>query len=328
MKKLMFLAAVAIAAVACSKTYQAEPVSEQAIGFGTWTETLTKARGQASNTFTNGDDFAVYGYKLNGETKNVVFKKDGTNNVVSTTNGTTWTYSPKRFWDRSATSYTFYAISPAEIGDTPAVVEMEEETGTISEANRPIITFNGNDNDILVADETTVLKTTFTGNPVPKVNLKFNHITSLVDFKVKKSTDLNGVTVDITSFYIDKIDNAGKFAVTNYTTSTPTSTPKPTIAWTASSQTGKYYNNAGTSSNKHGVEEVALPTNIPSAKASAPYLIKYLVAMPQTFRTSGDAIQIAHIEYTIKDTYNNVSTFSYDVPLHQFDKVDDTDNKT
>ena len=44
MRKLMILAAVAaIAATACTKTFEVEPTPGNAIGFGTWANTLTKA---------------------------------------------------------------------------------------------------------------------------------------------------------------------------------------------------------------------------------------------------------------------------------------------
>ncbi len=63
MKKVIILAAVAIAAIACSKTYQVDPSASKgtAIGFNTWAEQLTKTRDQGSSTFAAGDDFAVYG---------------------------------------------------------------------------------------------------------------------------------------------------------------------------------------------------------------------------------------------------------------------------
>ena len=57
MKKLIILVAAAIAAVACSRTFDTAPAKEQAIGFGTWADQLTKARTAGASTFGAGDSF-------------------------------------------------------------------------------------------------------------------------------------------------------------------------------------------------------------------------------------------------------------------------------
>ena len=110
MKKLLILAAVAaIAATACTKTFEAKPTAETPIGFGSWANSLTKARTPGSSTFAAGDEFEVYGYKTRPDDIFNIFDGD----VVSTTDGTNWTYESLRFWDPRATSYTFFAVSPA-----------------------------------------------------------------------------------------------------------------------------------------------------------------------------------------------------------------------
>ena len=296
MKKLMILAVAAIALVACSKTFDTGKSEGAAIGFNTWAETLTKARTQGSSTFASGDDFAVYGYSLKDAAKTTVF-----DDVDVNYDGTDWTYSPIRFWDQSKDSYTFYAVSPTAVGTAATIAP---QTGVIASAS---ITFAGNDNDILVADEKTVAKANYGEN----VAMVFNHIASLVDFKVKKHSNLGSATLAITSFSITNIDNTGTFAVNTYTST------HPDVVWAASAHSGTYTNTSGVTS------VAALPTAVGT---TGDFLINNLVAMPQTFRTDAN-IQTVNIAYTITDEASNVSTYTATFNLKLFDDVDDTDNE-
>ena len=295
MKKIMILAAVAaIAATACTKTFEAVQTQGSAVGFGTWANVLTKARTAGSSTFANGDDFNVYGFKTISAANTTVFDGD----VVSY-DGTDWTYTNLRFWDPNAASYTFYAASPAG-----KIASANAQTGAFTSSS---ITFAGNDNDVLVADKKVVANADF-NNPV---NLSFNHIASLVDFKVKKHAEIAAATVAVTSFQISNIDNTGTFSVADtYATSN-----HPDVTWTPTAR--------GSYSNTSGVTSVAtLPDNV--GTDGSDFLINHLVAMPQTFRTD-ENIQTVTIEYTITsggDTIANTATFN----LKTFDNVDDKDN--
>ena len=329
MKRYIFiLAAFAITLASCSKIYDATPVKQDtSIGFGAWAEQLTKAaRVPGTSTFTasgyQDNDLAVYGYKhrSTGDPTDVTVFDDV---VVSTTNGTTWNYTTKRFWDTGYDNYYFYAISPAAIG---TAAEVNPQTGAITSAS---ITFAGNDNDILVADKKTVNKTdtpvNFGNGTVAygAVNLVFNHIASLVDLKVKKSTDLANATVAVTAIALENINKVNTFTVSDAYTDT-----HPVVNWdndfTASgSNTGTYSN---TGSNKGVVDVAALPTNVTS-DATGDFLINQLVAMPQTFRTTGDYIQRVKISYTVTVADSGTNTYTdIIIPLHTFDGTNDTDN--
>lgn len=300
MKKLMILAVAAVALVACSKEFDTNKSASNgtAIGFNTWAEQLTKARVQGSNTFTEGDNFSVFGSKITNSTPATVF------NDITVTRGSTdvWTYSPTRYWDQSADSYVFYAVSPAGIAD------LDPADGSVAASES--ITFGGNDNDVLVADKAEVAKANFG----TKVTMQFNHVASLVDFKVKKHSDLGTDVLAITSFSITNIDNTGTFAVSNAYTST-----HPVVTWTATAHAGTYDRTAG-------VTSVTLPTDV--SNSTPDFLINNLVAMPQTFRTDAN-IQTVNIEYTIKDNAGSgtTSTFSDSFNLKLFDDVDDKDNE-
>lgn len=299
MKKIMIFAVAALTLAACSKTFDNNKVASEgnAIGFGTWTETLTKARTAGSSTFENGDNFNVYGFKTISAANTTVFNGD----VVSY-DGTDWTYTGLRFWDPNASSYTFYAASPA--GN---IASANAQTGEFTSNS---IAFAGNDNDILVADKKEVTKT---GNPAAfasPVNLVFNHIASLVDFKVKKHAEIAAATVAITSFQISNIDNVGTFSVSDAYTST-----HPVVTWNPTAR-GAYNNTSGVTS------VATLPDNV--GTDGSDFLINHLVAMPQTFRTDSN-IQTVSIEYSITsggDTIANTATFN----LKTFDDVDDKDN--
>ena len=130
MKKIMIFAVAALTLAACSKTFDNNKVASEgnAIGFGTWTETLTKAvadptnpRVQGTSYFRTGDGIVVYGSKTDTDpdpdVTSVVFNGI---DVVATAEGgdptaaTAWDYNNHRFWDTNAESYTFFAVSPKE----------------------------------------------------------------------------------------------------------------------------------------------------------------------------------------------------------------------
>ena len=319
MKKYLILAlTAAIAAVGCTKTFEVAPTPETPIGFGVWTEHLTKAaRTPGSSSFTEDgyldNDFAVYGFKTraSGAPTTVTVFDDV---VVSTTDGATWTYSPKRIWDTGYDSYTFYAVSPASIGTAATV---DPQTGEITSGS---ITFAGNDNDILVADKTTVAKTDGKFNNWNPVNIQFNHIATLVDLKVKKHTNLGNATVAITDISLEKINKTHTFRVSDAYTST-----HPVVDWATGFTAGA--GNTGTYTNTSGAISVAtLPTDVTS-DAAGDFLINSLVAMPQTFRDTGDYIQAVKISYTIAVTNGGTNTYTdVVIPLHTFDGTNDDDN--
>lgn len=321
MKKILILAATVALSAACSHNFEVNPVSKDGgqIGFGSWAESLTKARVQGSNTWTNGDDFAVYGFKdKTTPAPSTVFAHDGTNDVVVSYDGSKWDYDHHRFWDVNYDSYTFYAVSPASIGVNATA--LNPQTGVMTSAS---ITFAGNDNDILVADEKTVNKTDGENyfNGYGTVPLVFNHVASLFDLKVKKHADIGDAVVAITSITLSNMDVTGTFNVSGYTATTfkDASGTAPVVAWTPTA-TGSYTNTSGVTS------VATLPTDV-TDDAAGDFLINTLIAMPQTLRTSGDAKQTVTISYTITPANGDTMTYenkSFD--LEAFDDADDTDN--
>lgn len=313
----MFFAVAAIALVACSKEFDTNKSASNgtAIGFGTWAEQLTKATSNTiTNAFASGDDFAVYGYKdKTTPAPATVFDDD----VVSTTDGSAWTYSPARFWDTTYDSYTFFAVSPAAIGTGG---DVDPQTGEITSAS---ITFAGNDNDILVADKKTVEKGSSPYfNNYATVPLVFNHVASLVDFKVKKASSLSNATVTLSAFELSDIDNAGVLSVSDAYTST-----HPVASWSTAGR-GTYGPGDGvTPVNISSPITIAEDTAFPGTPAASTMVINNLIVKPQTFRAS-DGSNPQKITLTYKIAVTGSADVEYaDCVLYlcDFDNVDDED---
>ncbi len=364
MKRYIFLvAAVALATVSCSKTYDTAPASSRAIGFGTWAETLTRTisdpRTAGTNTFGVGDSFAVYGYKSDAEDngKSTVFDAGSGKDVEveMTTAGTpgTWTYSPLRYWDVNYAKYTFFAVSPSSVGKAATVTP---QTGAITSAS---ITFAGNDNDILVADKETVLKST--DNYASQVVLDFNHVASLVDFKVAKAKNLHDATVTVSAFSLSNIENVGVMNVSSaYNANVYGGTNGPVVTW-GSGTTGTYGPESGvikvkvdaggnyeadgtnTINSTHPIliaEDDAFPVPAEPGSGKSTFLINNLVVKPQTFAeptaaeretpATAATAQKLTITYKIAVTDGDTNEYTSTLFLYDFDIVNNeaqTDTK-
>ena len=348
MKKLMILAVAAIALAACSKTYEVKHVKATEIGFGTWAESLTRAisdpRTAGTNAFGVGDSFAVYGYKdmSDDSDPNTVFDDVEVEMTVAGTPGT-WTYSPIRFWDKNYDKYIFYAVSPSSVGTAATV---NPQTGEITSAS---IVFAGNNKDILVAEKKTVLKASYN----TQVEMKFNHVASLVDFKLAKASNLHDATVTVTSFTLGNIQTTGVMTVDDdYDATVYGGTYGPVVSW-SNTATGSYlpangvtpvYSNDGAGDNVISVthpltiaEDDAFPVPAEPGDGKSTPVITNLVVKPQTFTAPSDrsdpedasnaAAQKLTITYTISVTNGGTNTYTSTLWLSDFDIVNDIDQE-
>lgn len=334
MKKLMILAAVAaIAATACTKTFEVVPTPEAPINFGTWTNVLTKvshATGTGGTAFQDGEAFDVYGYKTT-DTDVVVFNGD---DVTYSTTGSKWDYTLKRFWDPSASKYVFFAVLPA--GQLAAEANLGDyaKTGLFTSNDIPFNDPTSYTNDILVADKETVNGGGSAGSYTysSPVEMKFNHVASCVDLKVKQDAALGAsTTVTVTSLALINIANKGHFAVSAYAGSTPF---KPTVAWepaTTASVLGSegVYNvtlpggNPVDAAGKTQYDSDADPDADNDVDASAAVLFEDYVFMPQTIT---DAVQKIRISYTIQ-VGDEISTYTNkEFDLYDFMTTDSNNN--
>lgn len=308
MKKLLILSAAVLGAVACSNTYEVKTAPEKAIGFGTWTETLTKA---PKTGFVANDEFDVFGYKwMNGGTPAPTTVFDG---VDVKFDGSNWAYSPTRYWDPSYDNYTFFAAYPKEkLATAPA------QTGLFVSNE---LAFNGTDENLLIAQKTNVAKANYGST----VTLKFKHCGSLVDFKIKKHPDLAKSKLDVTAFSLANIKTKGTFTVDSYDAS------NNPVGKTVGSVAGLGWEPDATPTVNAAAApyEIASPVSIAkntgTDTGTAADLISNLVVMPQAL--SAQAFTIA---YTITDENDITNTYTpAPVPISQFDNTDvdtDTDN--
>lgn len=320
MKKIILIAAVAIAAAACSKTFDTNLATEKAIGFGTWAENLTKARTQGTSTFEAGDDFAVFGYKDKTPSAPVtVFNNVPVTAAAGSGSALEWSYAsttePLRFWDKNYAFYKFYAVSPF------GAATMDVQTGYITATAK---TFAGNDNDILVAEQVKVEQGTNNFNNYHTVDLNFHHASSLVDIKVKKSSALKNNKVEITAFQLNNIATEGTIAVSSYD-----SNNVPEFTWNPTKTDGTY-------TPGNGVTPVSLPltvvednafasnnTTANTTPANSAFVINNLVVMPQTIAANTQNITLT---YTIQGdaSAHDVTLYFKDFDIVDNDKQTDT----
>lgn len=334
MKKIMILAVTALALAACAKTYEVKEVAPPAnpIGFGTWTDVLTKARatGNDNTAFANGEAFNVYGNKTLSGTPTPVFNGDP---VTATVSGSTvtWDYTNKRYWDPAASQYTFYAILPSGLLGEATAGQPYATTGKFNS----IATVSLDDptafaSDILVATEKVVPGT---GSAAPysysnPVQIEFNHIATCVDMYVKKDYTLNNATVTVTDLSLVNINKQGSFAVSGY----DATSHKPTYAWTPASPAV----NLGTSNVYQiltGANKVVGSTTTytdHNAGTTDPDpvtvdLFKGLVFMPQVLANNTQRLRISYTIQVGTETANTYTDVEFD--LNTF-KTTDTDNNS
>jgi hypothetical protein len=312
MKKIVMIAAVVIAAAACSKTFDTNLATEKAVGFSSWNDVMTKADKSA---FEIGEKFEVFGYKHNGATDaNTVFNAV----EVEKTGASEWTYSPIRFWDNNFSDYTFFAIYPEDILATGDYAQNGGFTTNVLE-------YDGVNEVTLVAKKKHVEKGT--GYPA-SVEMVFVHAASKVDIKVKKHNEIVDTKLTVNSIALNNIQEKGRMTVANYDDANG---GKPSINWAPASPS--QVNDAADAAYKKTTATV-LDAGTGNTTDTAASLINGLIAMPQNF-TAGVGAQSITISYTIttgttgfEDSINYETTFE----IGKFDSTDpnpdDKDNTT
>ncbi len=291
MKKIILIAAVAIAAAACSKTFDTNLATEKAIGFSTWNETMTKA---SKDAFATDDVIEVFGHKGTGVSAVDVFEAQ---EVTKQSDGT-WKYSPLRFWDTHFDSYTFYGVYPKDV----LAAGSYAADGKFVTGN---ITFDGVNEKLLVAQEKTVAQAAY-----GEVPLLFKHTNSLIDIKVKKHSDITDAKVVVNSIALSGIKINGSFEVDSYNTDkNPVGATVSTVAglgWTPGSNV-----NADAAPYKK-TDATTLTYGAGVGVANASNLIESLVVMPQAFTaTAGPAITINYSVISGSATDGDLETITY-----------------
>lgn len=308
MKKVLFFAVCAIALTSCSKALDTpEFYSNKAIGFNTWTENLTKAHAQGSNSFANGDDMKVFGVKsvTSPASSTTVFDAQSVSY-----DGTDWSYSPIKFWDYSTDNYTFFAYSNVTGSVTYTA---SNNNGTFVQAAEQ--TFAGNNGDALVASKKVVAK----ANYGSEVEMVFNHIASLVEVKVKaaslfQNTGSNYPQIKLNSVTLNAIENKGSFSISSAYTDN-----KPVATWTNSTSSTANYTNAS------GVTPVTT-TGLSFGSDSYQTAVNTLIVMPQTI--SDTKTITVNYDVIFSSTEDDKETFARTIKLNEFRSTADTESTT
>lgn len=163
----------------CSKTETVEMPDSAVIGFGSaYVGNPTQTKAVSTLTTANIDAFYVYG----GHDNSLTNTFDGTKVTKS---GSTWSYSPVRYWD-AGKSYNFAAYAP-EIPAGKGTVSADEINGRLTFTDY----VSGPDNqlDLIYADGVSVTAQQENNGPV---SFNFRHLLSMIKFTFK-----SGFPVDV-----------------------------------------------------------------------------------------------------------------------------------
>lgn len=153
----------------------------------------TKADGESTTSVLPSGNFKVWAHNSSNYS---VFGTSGT--VVSTSDaGSTWTYSPVRYWKPG--TYNFYAVSP----DNKATGTLSEEGLKLSFEGGWDLASEQTPTDLLLATQTVDGSTQVNKDGGPgKVSLTFNHMLSQISFSARNADQTDGVELAVTGVKI------------------------------------------------------------------------------------------------------------------------------
>lgn len=191
-KGLMMLGIATMMLASCTQNEVMEVPESRAIGFNTFVDNTTKAVSETTKESLKSG-FSVYG---GYQTVTDVFE----NTVVSSEDGTNWTYSPTRYWV-DGQSYNFAAFAPATAGGTKTFNYGDghlDITDYVADINTPV--------DLVYAEATATGKAS--GNT--PVELTFGHIMSWIKIVFQNNFG-DGVKVQVTNVDITGVKNTADY---------------------------------------------------------------------------------------------------------------------
>lgn len=206
-----------------------------------------------------------------------------------------WTYSPKVFWDKSATSYAFNAAAPAGIGwkfaNDKISLENFSVDGTSLGASAtvdPRAVFGPK--DIMISEDIDDWST-YTSTPV---NLSFIHLLSRLNIGVRKdATTLSGHIVKLKSITVYRLNSNGTF--TESAANATSTNPGGVARWSAPS-TGQAYFTEG---NGFSSTDTEVTTDF--------YYVYQALAIPQTVEYASDILLNGTNAAASEKPYLNIS---------------------
>jgi len=236
MKKSLFIIATAVSIISCSSNDVKNDIAESniAIGFSkAYVENGTKAINHGAYTTANfetlGNTFGVFGYKSTAtQTDALVFNnvtveyKTGHTVATNSYNAVDdWEYSPLVYWDKNATSYSFYAYAPHQGDFTGTVALSGRNANGFSITGFEQATTAAADMTDLMVDLTS--HSTYTGTiGTNDVSFTFKHILSNITIRMAVGDALKGdyqnnpVTVVSVSVGAIKMDGTYSYVTDAY----------------------------------------------------------------------------------------------------------------
>jgi hypothetical protein len=186
-KSILFLATAALFAACTNDSVRENIADDQVeIGFSTYIQKPVASKADNSNAETLKNleayhqNFVVNGFKTIGSNNEPVFVNQLVEYVSSA-----WTYSPKKIWDKSASSYSFYAAAPSTGWTYSEGVYSRTDFSLSGNSLSPTTELNAaavfGEEDLMIATDVIDYKT-YDSTPV---NFSFNHILSRLNIAVK-----------------------------------------------------------------------------------------------------------------------------------------------
>ena len=224
-KSYLMIAAAATLLTACMDNDTFREINETegpAISFSTYAQKATRAENSDStyklNLYDHHTTFKVYGFKNTDATP--VFNGDS----VGYSNSA-WSYATKKYWDKGATTYEFYAFAPDKApfdfygvdgidsqkdGNFKITTPFNKVGDNVSPKNSPTPVASwkdlATDNiDLMIADTCRLSGASLTAAQTGSVTLQFIHVLSRLNITVQTINDLDPSVATNDSLCVDSI---------------------------------------------------------------------------------------------------------------------------
>lgn len=209
-------------AISCAQDMPSTPQQEQIpISMSaSAVESIASSRALITNNNLQGVHLGVYATKTVASSNSPILVF---NNVELEYKNSVWDYSPKRYWDRTA-SYNFVAYAPYSVS-VSASTSYVPSTNTLTIEDIPYWqTIDGNETDYLVASSSGSADYYLTQQQTSTaVNFNFYHILSQLVINVVKDANLTNTEYKVKK--IEYINVPASEGNANCTYSSPSSTP-------------------------------------------------------------------------------------------------------
>lgn len=312
-KSYLMIAAAATLLTACmgNDTFKDVDTPETAIAFDQATNKTTRAFISDKSDLADEHGFVVYGYKTLNNWTSIAQTVFNETNVFSSDNGTTWSYTNLRFWDKTG-KYNFYAVAPftptdnATYGINTATLtsgdDGYDENSPLNNSKFGFITITGAasnknaDSDDYLLARGGVLGELGSDHSSPNTNnpvtFDFHHVMTKVEIKLKSTLDISNGTIKVTRLKITGWNsNTGTFVQNSATNPTTLTNTEWTIA--AQSPLAGDFTLVGTNCTQ---TEVVIPCDKNSSAENIKDVTDFCIMVPQNIAAN-------QLKFTLDFTY-------------------------